>query len=35
MLTNHIIVKDSSDPISDKMQNFMGSKRIEGEDGKE
>ena len=29
MLTKHIIVQHFSDPISDKMQNFIGSKKIE------
>lgn len=34
MLTKHTAVKHSSNPVSDKMQNFIGSKKIEGEDGK-
>lgn len=32
MLTKHTVVKHSSDPISEKMQDFIGSKKIEGED---
>lgn len=34
MLTNHTVVNHSSDPGSDKMKNFIGSKRIKGVDGR-
>ena len=34
MLTKHTVVKHSSVPDSDKVENFIGSKRIKGVDGR-